>query len=179
MNRHVAFLRGINLGKRRVKMDRLRRFFEELGFGNVATFIASGNVVFDFPVSDRRKLEQEIETHLEEALGFTTETFVRPLEELDQLTKLKRVRTRQEEGFTPHVIFLREEADDRMEGGLRTLETEDDRFLVLSTEVVWFRRGGLTESPIKTRDLETVLGGRKNTTRNLKTLQRMVAKFGV
>lgn len=179
MNRHVAFLRGINLGKRRVKMDRLQRHFEELGFGNVATFIASGNVVFDFPVPDRRKLEEEVESHLEGALGFFTETFVRPLEELDRLVKLEVVRAGQEEGFTPHVIFLQEAVDDGVEDGLKTVETEDDRFVGLGQEVVWFRRGGLSDSPIKTRDLEKALGGRKNTTRNLNTLQRMVAKFGV
>ncbi|NIP60050.1 MAG: DUF1697 domain-containing protein, partial [Gemmatimonadetes bacterium] len=46
MSRHVAFLRGINLGDRRVKMDRLRRHFEAMDLGDVATFIASGNVIF-------------------------------------------------------------------------------------------------------------------------------------
>jgi len=53
MTRYVAFLRGINLGKRRVKMEQLRRHFEGFGLENVATFIASGNVVFDSPRQDR------------------------------------------------------------------------------------------------------------------------------
>ena len=39
MHRYVALLRGINVGGHRVKMDRLREFFEELGFQDVATFI--------------------------------------------------------------------------------------------------------------------------------------------
>ena len=47
MPRYVAFLRGINLGKRRPPMSELKRLFEELGFTNVATFIASGNVLFE------------------------------------------------------------------------------------------------------------------------------------
>ena len=46
MGVHVAFLRAINVGHRRVGMDRLRKPFEALGFGDVTTFIASGNVVF-------------------------------------------------------------------------------------------------------------------------------------
>ena len=48
MPRYIAFLRAINVGGRHtVKMDFLRDFFESLGFSNVETFIASGNVVFD------------------------------------------------------------------------------------------------------------------------------------
>ena len=43
---YVALLRGINVGGRNVKMDRLREIFESLGFSNVETFIASGNVIF-------------------------------------------------------------------------------------------------------------------------------------
>jgi len=47
MPRYVALLRGINLGGHTVKMDRLKKLFEELGLKNVETFIASGNVIFE------------------------------------------------------------------------------------------------------------------------------------
>ena len=47
MDRYVAFLRGMNLGKnRRIKNPELLAEFERLGFEDVATFRASGNVVF-------------------------------------------------------------------------------------------------------------------------------------
>ncbi len=46
MFHYLAFLRGINLGKRRIEMARLRTLFVELKFADVATFIASGNVIF-------------------------------------------------------------------------------------------------------------------------------------
>ena len=39
MQRYIAFLRGINLGKRRLPMSQLRDLFEELGFDDVDTFI--------------------------------------------------------------------------------------------------------------------------------------------
>src|SRR5258706_8436007 len=47
MPRCVAFLRAINVGGHTVKMDRLRTVFETLGFDEVETFIAIGNVLFD------------------------------------------------------------------------------------------------------------------------------------
>jgi hypothetical protein len=46
MSRYVAFLRGMNLGGRRISNDDLRSRFEALGCEDVATFRASGNVVF-------------------------------------------------------------------------------------------------------------------------------------
>jgi uncharacterized protein (DUF1697 family) len=47
MGRHVALLRGINVGgKNLIKMAALRECFEEHGFEDVATYIQSGNVIF-------------------------------------------------------------------------------------------------------------------------------------
>ena len=47
MPRFVAFLRALNVGGAHVvKMDALKRHFEAMGFTDVETFIASGNVVF-------------------------------------------------------------------------------------------------------------------------------------
>lgn len=63
MPRYVAFLRAINLGgARMVKMDFLRQLFESLGFDEVETFIASGNVVFSTKrQSSSQPLERKIE----------------------------------------------------------------------------------------------------------------------
>jgi uncharacterized protein (DUF1697 family) len=44
MGTWVAFLRGINLGKRQVKMAELKTCLEAAGFGAVKTVVASGNV---------------------------------------------------------------------------------------------------------------------------------------
>ena len=44
MSTWFAFLRGINLGKRQVKMAELRSCLEAAGFAAVKTVVASGNV---------------------------------------------------------------------------------------------------------------------------------------
>ena len=54
MSRYVAFLRGMNLGKRRIKNEELRAHFEAMGFEEVATFRASGNVIFATPKREAR-----------------------------------------------------------------------------------------------------------------------------
>ena len=70
--RHVAFLRAINVGKRVVKMEDLRKIFEAGGFLNVQTFIQTGNVIFEPPPRVRKTpadLERDIEAHLLKMLG--------------------------------------------------------------------------------------------------------------
>ena len=61
--RYVAFLRAINVGGHTVKMDALRAHLAALGFADVQTFIASGNVLFTAP-GDPAALEAQIEAHL-------------------------------------------------------------------------------------------------------------------
>lgn len=178
MTRYVAFLRGINLGNRRFKMDELRAPIEALNVENVRTFLASGNVVFDHPDPGTAALEPEIEGCLERGLGLRTEAFVRTLARLGALALDERIRAGLDEGFRPHVIFLKEDADTAVQKGLRSLETPDDRFHVLGREVVWLRRGRMSDSTIKTRDLERALQDRSNTMRNLNTVRRAWQKFG-
>lgn len=64
MNAYVILVRGINVGgKNMVPMSGLRKFLEELGFSNVLTYIASGNVILQ-----SNKPVGEIKTQIEEAL---------------------------------------------------------------------------------------------------------------
>ena len=62
--KYVALLRGINVGgKNKVAMAALRECLEDLGFSNVLTYIASGNVILE-----SNKSAREIQTRIEAAL---------------------------------------------------------------------------------------------------------------
>lgn len=64
MNTYVILIRGINVGgKNKVKMADLRKCLEELGFSNVSTYLASGNVILE---SDKGK--DKIKAQIEEVL---------------------------------------------------------------------------------------------------------------
>lgn len=80
MTQLVAFLRGINLGKRRIKMDDLRQCFERAGCKNVRTVLASGNVLFEGQNTAQtiRAIEQQIEFDF----GFSSETILRSIDDL-------------------------------------------------------------------------------------------------
>jgi uncharacterized protein (DUF1697 family) len=78
---HVALLRGINVGgKNKVSMAELRSAFEAGGFGDVSTYIQSGNVVFSEPTrasSAPGELESNLEQLLQRQLGLDLVVVVR------------------------------------------------------------------------------------------------------
>ena len=64
MNTFAILIRGINVGgKNKVSMVELKKCLEELGFSNISTFIASGNVIV---TSDKRA--DEVQAQIEKAL---------------------------------------------------------------------------------------------------------------
>jgi uncharacterized protein (DUF1697 family) len=61
MNTYIILLRGINVGgKNKVSMAALRKCLEELGFSDVSTYIASGNVILKSDIS-AAKIKAQIE----------------------------------------------------------------------------------------------------------------------
>lgn len=176
--RRVAFLRGINVGGHRVAMADLRASLEALGLDDVATFIASGNVIFRAPGQAEGELETAIEGHLEETLGFDVPTFVRDLDVLREIASLELPPPDAPEGFKVHVTFLKEAAGPQVASALRALECEDDRFRVRGREVFWLRRGGITDSAIRPGELDAAMGRKVGTMRTLNTVRRIVKKFG-
>ena len=85
--KYVALLRGIMPMNPNMKSEKLKGVFESLGFKNVVTVIASGNVVFESPFKNIQALEDEIENALPDQLGFASTTIVRSKESLEQLVK--------------------------------------------------------------------------------------------
>lgn len=85
--RYVALLRGIMPMNPNMRGEKLRGAFEQLGFKNVATVIASGNVVFDSPSKNTKALESKIEKALHTTLGFKSTTIIRSEAHLKALVK--------------------------------------------------------------------------------------------
>jgi uncharacterized protein (DUF1697 family) len=179
MPRYVALLRGINVGGHRVKMDRLREMFEEMGFDQVATFIASGNVIFSTRTADADALETRIESHLASGLGYDVPTFIRSPAELEVIAAhpLAEAAGRENPDSSLYVIFLREPASAELSVAFQGLASEMDDFAASGREVYWHIQGKLSESPLFDRGLEKVIGNVLTTTRNMTTLRRLVAKL--
>jgi uncharacterized protein (DUF1697 family) len=76
MGRHVALLRAVNVGGRKLPMAGLRALAEGLGWSEVATYIQSGNLVFAAQgmIED---LEGRLERAIAKEFGFDVPVIVR------------------------------------------------------------------------------------------------------
>lgn len=166
MPRFVALLGGVNVGGHRVTMDRLRAEVASLGYTDVATFIASGNVLFTATGrADRGAAhETQLQSHLETALGWPVPTFVRTAAEIIAATDVRPFGP-VPEGHTHMVVFCRQ-APATVDAA-----TEVDRFEVVGREVHWLIAGKLLESKLTLPKLAKLVG--PNTTRNITSLERL------
>ena len=177
MPRWVALLRAINVGGHVVKMDALRAHFADMGFTNVETFIASGNVVFDTAARSASTLERRIEAHLEEALGYPVATFLRTPPELAAAAAYEPF----ERGLITadgalSVTFLKSPLDAAATAMVMALRTPNDELHVHGREVWWWRRKKGGESLVPLPKLERAFGG-PSTTRNVTTVRKLAEKY--
>jgi uncharacterized protein (DUF1697 family) len=84
---YVALLRGIMPMNPNMKGEKLKKVFESLGFEDVVTVIASGNVVFSSRSKNAAALEAKIEKALPAQLGFKSTTIIRSRDQLERLVK--------------------------------------------------------------------------------------------
>jgi uncharacterized protein (DUF1697 family) len=168
--RYAAFLRGINIRTRQVKMDQLKRHFEDLNVSGVSTFIASGNVIFEAEGASAT-LERRIEAHLRERLGFEVNTFVRSETEVQSIAEHEPFA----EPGTVYIALLRKAPDAETRTKLLALASKQDLLAVHDREVYWLSRGGFGQSPVG-GGLGKLLGA-QHTLRNANTLRRLAKKF--
>ncbi len=83
MPRYVAFLRGVS--PQNARMPDLKRCFEAAGFSKVKTVLSSGNVVFDSPSKTESAIENAAEAAMQQGLGRSFCTIVRPVDRLTHL----------------------------------------------------------------------------------------------
>ena len=175
--RYVAFLRGINLGKRRLAMSRLKQLFEALGFRHVDTFIASGNVLFSVKATDTGALESQIARHLHAALGYEVDTFVRTTDEVVRFGNAKIFPEDGQAGITVHVGLLQNALPKEIARRLAAVRTVTDEFRVVGREYYWLYRGLRTsDSKVWTMPEVKALRLPTATMRNLTSIRKLIAK---
>jgi uncharacterized protein (DUF1697 family) len=174
----VAFLRGINLGRRRPPMTELKRLFEQLGFSDVATFIASGNVVFTTKERDARKLETQIEKHLAARLGYGVDTFVRSDAEVVAVLQARPFKEMAPAGGAVHVAFLKDALSPAQAKLLEACGTKVDAFAVEGREFYWQCLIRTSESEVWKSAAMKAIKLPTMTLRNLTSVRKLAAKHG-
>src|SRR5260221_14058961 len=159
MSRYVAFLRGMNLGGRRITNDELRSHFEMLGCGAVATFRASGNVIFekDEPPAE---LTSRLESGLADALGYEVPVFLRSAKELRAISAHEAFDAKLVDASKGRlqVAWLVKKPPAAAAKQALAKSTEADRLAIEGRELYWLPSGGISESVLDLNALAVTLG---------------------
>jgi uncharacterized protein (DUF1697 family) len=178
VERYVAFLRGMNLGNRRIKNPELVAHFEAMGVAEVATFRASGNVVFVDPVGEAEsKLQKRIEAELDERLGYDVAVFLRSGEEVTAIAArepFSATAIAASKG-KPQVDLLSKKPSAKAAKEALALAGADDLMAIEGRELHWLPSVGLSEAEVDMKALDAALG--KGTMRTAGTIEQIAAKY--
>lgn len=177
MKPYVAFLRGMNLGGRRIKNEELRRHFEEMGFEEVATFRASGNVIFASAKREaENKLAARVEKELDERLGYDVPVFLRGIAEVAEIAKqmpFSPKEIKKSKGKV-QVSMLKKKPSAVAKKKALALATDADLLVVEGRELFWLPSGGISESDLDLKALDQALGA--GTIRTMGTIEQIASK---
>lgn len=158
-------------------MDALQREFESLGFSNVETFIASGNVIFSTTSTNASALEAKIENRLAASLGYDVETFLRTPAEVASIASYKTFADRAIKSAGAFCVgFLKLPLAAQASRALSALKSDVDDFHANAREVYWLCRVKQSESKFSNAVFEKKVGV-STTFRGMKTIERLAAKL--
>ena len=174
---YAAFLLGINLGTRSVKMADLEAALERAGYKNVRTALASGNVVFDAPKGKTESLAKKLEPLLEKKFGFKIGVIVRTMDEVETMLAARPFKSvKMTKDIRRYVTFLSEKAPK----GERPREVSPAFSILKVSPYEVFTVLDLSKVG-KTPDVMKYLGtafGKKTTMRNWNTIEKVAALAG-
>jgi uncharacterized protein (DUF1697 family) len=174
---HAAFLKGINLGKRRLSNDELRGHIGALGLEDTAIFRASGNVVFSDPQSrPDGELAALIASGLERLLGYEVATFVRDRAELLEIAGHEPfdAATKDRLAGKLQVALLGERPSAAARKRALELAGIEDALAFGPRELYWRPVGGMSDSSLELKALGRLLG--PMTIRTMGTIEQIAVK---
>ena len=173
--KYLALLRGINVGGNNViKMAELRNAFERSGFTNVATYITSGNVIFESAETKAGMLTDVLEQALSQTFHFDARLVVKSHDQLKDIVSQVPSEWKHQHDLRCYIAFIKEPTTTQQV--LNEIEIKEGiDFVQAGQHVVYLstRLSGLTKSGF------TKLVGKKiykdMTIRNYSTTQKLLA----
>jgi uncharacterized protein (DUF1697 family) len=173
--RYISILRGINVGgNRKILMNDLKSLFEKLGFGNVQTFIQSGNVVFE---SEKKYLNADVEQRIQLAIaktfGFDVPVIVLTGEEIaESISNNPFLKEKDPDIEKLHLTILKEEPSNQLVKNIEGFKSFPDRFEIIGKNVFIYCENGYGRTKITNDFFEKKLKI-PATTRNWKTMMKL------
>ena len=172
MTKYVAFLRGINVGGRIIKMADLAACCEKVGLNQVKTVLQTGNVVFESDAS-ATKLKKLLEDTLSTTFDYPAKVQVLSIPELQKMIDAYPFGE-PKEGAHDYIIFI----ENKLEQSLLSEEYElatDEKVAAGKGVIYWRVEKGQTLKSSFAKLLAKAKYKEFNTNRNLNTLKKIAA----
>jgi uncharacterized protein (DUF1697 family) len=146
--RQVIMLRGINLGpNRRVPMADLRALFAEAGYGEVQTYVQSGNVVLE-SAAKPAELERDVAKVISERFGFDVPVIVRSARQLAAVVKRNPLGEVASEPKRYQVSFLSAKPPVTLVCALEAAASGEERVVCHGREIYAWHPEGVARSKL-------------------------------
>jgi uncharacterized protein (DUF1697 family) len=173
--RYIALLRGINVtGKNMIKMETLRATFESLGFGNVKSYINSGNLAFNTSKTSEKTLAAKIGDAIEKDFGLRIQVMVRERKAIESVIRNNPFEGNFESHKQMHVLFMNEEMPQEKQELLSGYQTERDKVAIRGREIYTLLLDGVAESTLMRKN---IIEGKLKipiTGRNWRTVEKII-----
>jgi uncharacterized protein (DUF1697 family) len=170
MSTIISMLRGINVGGKKVEMEKLRKDYESLGFTNIKSYIQSGNVLFE--TSQKDDLAETIEEKIKQSFGLDVAVFIRTENELRKLVENNPFRTKDVTKL--HVTFLREEPREIPDAEIASVKGKAEDYRFSGREIYLFCPNGYGRTKLSNSLFERRLKT-PATTRNWNTVNTLLS----
>ena len=172
--KHVALLRGINVGgKNSLPMKELAAMFGDAGCEQVATYIQSGNVVFEASVAVAKKVPEVIERAIATRHGLRVPVVMRTAAELLTATRTNPFLADGAAPDTLHLAFLAEVPSAAKVASLDPARSAPDAFVVRGRDVFLYLPAGVAKTKLSNAWFDAKLGT-TSTLRNWRTVLKLV-----
>jgi uncharacterized protein (DUF1697 family) len=174
MKRHIALLRGINVGKaKRVPMAYLRAVMASLGHANVRTLLNSGNAVFDTRTGTPAAIARKLRAAILAEIGVDCEVIVKTAADLEAACAEHPLRRHANDDARLLVMFVQEAASLAELKALEATDWSPEAFAVGKQAAWLWCADGIIESRVA-KAVGKVLKER-GTARNWATVEKLRA----
>lgn len=173
MYRYISLIRGINVGGKTLRMDKLKTIYESLGFSDIETYIQSGNVLFSTQDTDTVRLQSVIEGAIKAESGLDVSVLVlTPAELIGILGNNPFIRAGITDTKKMHVTLLSGEPGEVNKNKIDPAGYGPDKFIISGKSVYLYCPEGYGRTKLTNNFWESKLKLRA-TTRNWNTMNKL------
>jgi len=179
MNTYISLLRGINVsGKNLIKMEELRKTFENEGFSNVKTYLQTGNIIFQTQENNNIILQEKISNIIKNKFNLDVPNIVLSKEKLETIIENNPFSKEKKTDETFLYITFLGETPKKID--LKQIEEKkfpNEEIFFTDFAVYLYCPSGYGKTKLTNNFLETKLKVLA-TTRNWKTTNEIMNLFG-